>query len=74
MWAAESQDRAVLRIALTEDERRVVSGERDSHENRQREAGPGKPLKLTGLFPLRWLRRCRILAVVSLPSPRGPRP
>jgi hypothetical protein len=27
MWAAQSQDRAVFRIALTEDEQRVVNAE-----------------------------------------------
>jgi hypothetical protein len=31
MGAAESQDRAVFRIALTEDEQRVVNAEWDSH-------------------------------------------
>jgi len=31
MGAAESQDRAVFRIALTADEQRVVNAERDSH-------------------------------------------
>ena len=31
MGAAESQDRAVFRIALTGDEQRVVNAERDSH-------------------------------------------
>jgi hypothetical protein len=31
MGAAESQDRAVFRIALTEDEQRVVNAERDGH-------------------------------------------
>jgi hypothetical protein len=31
MWATESQDRAVFRIALTEDEQPAVNGEQDSH-------------------------------------------
>jgi hypothetical protein len=31
MWAAESQDKAVFPIALTEDEQRVVNAERDCH-------------------------------------------
>lgn len=31
MWAAESQDRAVFRIALTEDEQQIVNAERDCH-------------------------------------------
>lgn len=31
MGTTESQDRAVLRIALTENEQRVVNAERDGH-------------------------------------------
>jgi hypothetical protein len=48
MGTAESQDRAVFRIALTQDEQRIVNAERDCH--------PDSHVRRKML--VRWLLRC----------------